>query len=78
MSHAAAAAAKKAPSVFQTWFRVEVIPIYAVLGVACGGAGKFLACLIFLVLVSHSFGRLFHLCSLFVSHLSHPSPLLRL
>ncbi|KAF8945912.1 hypothetical protein BGW39_004830 [Mortierella sp. 14UC] len=36
---AAAAAAKKAPTLFQTWFRVEVIPIYAVLGVACGGAG---------------------------------------
>ncbi|KAF9344179.1 hypothetical protein BGX26_004695 [Mortierella sp. AD094] len=39
MSAAAAHAAKKAPTIFQTWFRVEVIPIYAVLGVAVGGAG---------------------------------------
>lgn len=36
----AAHAARKAPTFFQTWFRVEVIPIYAVLGVACGGAGN--------------------------------------
>ncbi|ORZ09026.1 NADH-ubiquinone reductase complex 1 MLRQ subunit-domain-containing protein [Lobosporangium transversale] len=40
MSAAAAAqAAKKAPSVFKTWFVVEAIPIYAVLGAALGGAG---------------------------------------
>ncbi|KAF9942719.1 hypothetical protein BGZ75_002019 [Mortierella antarctica] len=32
-------AAKKAPSFMKTWFRVEVLPIYAVLGVAVGGAG---------------------------------------
>lgn len=42
MSTAAAnQAAKKAPTVFQTWFRAEVIPIYGVLGFAVGGAGKF-------------------------------------
>ncbi|KAG0372538.1 MAG: NADH-ubiquinone reductase complex 1 MLRQ subunit-domain-containing protein [Linnemannia gamsii] len=34
----AAAAAKKAPTFFKTWFRAEVIPIYGVIGCAVGGA----------------------------------------
>ncbi|KAF9119211.1 hypothetical protein BGX30_004014 [Mortierella sp. GBA39] len=39
MSTAAATqAAKKAPTIFQTWFRAEVIPIYGVIGFAVGGA----------------------------------------
>ncbi|KAG0228898.1 hypothetical protein BGW42_000061 [Actinomortierella wolfii] len=41
MSPAAAAAAAR-QSVWKTWYRTEVLPIYAVLGFAVGGAGWYL------------------------------------
>ncbi|KAG0262816.1 hypothetical protein BG011_009647 [Mortierella polycephala] len=42
-ANAARTAAKKAPTFFQTWYRPEVIPIYVVLGVACGGAAWYVS-----------------------------------